>query len=95
MNANDMPAEATATLLRLYRSEETIVLPLQPFAAWTLVACLQLAWRHPHLSPGQKRVLEDVARQIQALVTALEPAAEPWLAQGWQTEFDVVREASK
>jgi hypothetical protein len=70
--------EALARELRLMEAQPPEPLALKPSEAFTLLAALQLAWRHPQLSPTQKRLIESFGRRLQAFFLAA-PVARRWL----------------
>lgn len=57
--------------------------------AWMLIGGLQLATRHPGLSPVMRAALENIARQFQLSIVDLHPEAKPLLDMGWDERFDV------
>ena len=56
--------------------------------AWFLVTALQLAWRHPGLSPQMKMIIRDAALQFSTAIWELHPAARAILSKGWNTDYD-------
>jgi hypothetical protein len=58
---------------------------LGPYTAFTPVACLQLAWRHPDLRATQRDIIEQVARPLQAM---FDPPLSDSLELGWNVDYD-------
>jgi hypothetical protein len=56
--------------------------------AFTLMGCLQLAWRHPDLSEAQHAIIEGFGRQIQGAL-AESPELDDLMEAGWRRDFDV------
>lgn len=56
--------------------------------SWLLVSGLQLATRHPSLSPYMKDHLTEIARQFQDAIVAVHPEAKEPLEMGWNAEND-------
>jgi hypothetical protein len=91
LTAGEDQDEVLAALLQLGVMERDGTVPpctihLGPFTAYSLVALLQLAWRHPDLTPRQKQMAEDIGRNLQ------QAFREPlWsaLQAGWDTGQDV------
>lgn len=60
------------------------------YDAYALIACLQLAWRHPHLSVGQKEIIEGFARQLERAFDREDtPMLKASLEMGWHVELDI------
>jgi hypothetical protein len=79
-----------ATALRLFEALEKrpVQLNLHGYNAWVLLSAIQLAWRHPDISPRMKDRLETLGRTIQQAY-----ADAPWVAElaerGWNPAHDV------
>ena len=65
--------------------DEKAIIKIGPFSAYTVIAVLQLAWRHPSLSPHQKIIIRNIADQLEPLFDGL--LAE-MIEAGWDTEQD-------
>jgi hypothetical protein len=57
--------------------------------AWLLVSCLQLGTRHPHISPTQTSMFEQVGKQFQAAIVERHPEVSALINMGWDERFDV------
>lgn len=75
-------------------SDTTLLMPvhIRIREAWLIIAALQMATRHPDLSPEVCQTLEQIGRQFQDAVTARHPKAQELLEMGWNPDFDVLRE---
>ena len=70
--------------------DETPIMPIIKIKeAWLLISGLQLATRHPGISPMMKRALEHIARQFQAQIVEDYPEAAVLLEMGWDEANDV------
>lgn len=58
-------AQKMADELRELAKSPELVLSISPMDAFALLACLQLAWRHPRLNPNQKKLIEGFGRALQ------------------------------
>jgi hypothetical protein len=56
-----------------------------PYSSFTLIGAIQLAWRHPSMNATQKRILENIARPMQAWFSGVLADA---LEAGWDTSQD-------
>lgn len=66
--------EAIAYLARLYEIErdpdhERAVLFIGPYSAFVMIGALQLATRHPDMSPTHRQFLAEVIDQLRPLFT--------------------------
>lgn len=79
--------EALAELARIEKSGDYEPAPvlLGPFTAYTLIGVLQLAWRHPDLSPRHKQMIEDIARPLSKLFG---PPLSESIELGWNPDYD-------
>lgn len=94
-HSDDSPEQELAAIVALGRQEqsgdyEPLTLHLGPFAAYTLVAALQLVCRHSAVSGDLKQRIEQIARDIQDGFT--DPAVSHALERGWDETQDVPRE---
>jgi hypothetical protein len=82
--------DAMTREIRELANAKPLVLQLAPFEAFSLLACLQLAWRHPGLSPAQKAIIETFGRTLE---TAFEgkPTLERVARDGWDRRKDTRR----
>ena len=60
--------------------------------AWLLISGLQLASRHPGISPYMKSALENIGRQFQQAIVERHPQAAELIEFGWNPEMDVPQE---
>ena len=82
-------AQLMAKELQLVRGRGAIHLQLDQLAAFQLVGCLQLAWRHPELSDSLRTTIWNFGRQLQSAFDGPEtPQVALTLEQGWHREFD-------
>lgn len=56
--------------------------------AWLMVSTLQMATRHPEISPQTKAQIESIARQFQAAIVELHPYVNELIEMGWDVQFD-------
>jgi hypothetical protein len=81
--------------LLLLRGRGPIALEVDQFAAFQLIGSLQLAWRHPGLSPSLRSTIEDFGRQLQRAFDGPDtPQLALTLEQGWHAEYDRERGGS-
>ncbi len=86
IDARDM-AEEIKLLQRKYR--DAVPLTIKPFEAYVLLACLQLAWRHPNLSDTQRQIVEGFGRQLQPIFDQPDtPLLHLTAEMGWVREMD-------
>ena len=87
-------AAAVAYLADLYEIERDAdyvpaVLCLGPYSAFLIVSGLQLATRHPGMSPAQRRFITDIIDQLRPLFAGT--PGEALIRLGDDPEFDVAR----
>lgn len=85
-------AEAAAYVAELYLMEqakegEPATLLLRPFTAFTMVGALQLATRHPEMSPVQRQLIGSVIDQMRPLFAGT--PGEQLLHLGDDPDFDI------
>ncbi len=73
---------------RVMSDETPLVTHILIKEAWLLVSALQLATRHPGISPYLRDALIDIARQFQGAIVAIHPEAEEPLNMGWDPQHD-------
>lgn len=73
---------------RCMTDEQPIAVTTKIKEAWILVSALQLAYRHPGLTPTMAGAIEQIGRQYQAAITQAHPDAAPLLEMGWDSQFD-------
>lgn len=56
--------------------------------AWTLIAALQLAWRHPHIEAQLKARIRDLTREFQTAIIERHPQADDLIQMGWDKRHD-------
>lgn len=81
--------ESLALMRIVFEDKELLTFQTDSQSAWCALAGLQLAWRHPGLSPVLKTLIEHLARQLQQAIIDRHPEAEPILEAGWNTDWDV------
>lgn len=69
------------------QSAGSLNLEVSPIDGFALVACLQLAWRHPRLSLSQRTLIESFAHQLQGMF-ARSPVVAQMLEMGWDRSQD-------
>ncbi|HEX9442031.1 MAG TPA: hypothetical protein VF909_20245 [Roseiflexaceae bacterium] len=82
-----LEAAFVAEFAALTKQTQRLVLSMTPLEAWCLLACVQLACRHPDNTGPTRAIAERIARQFQQRIAgqgALAIVAE----RGWHTEFD-------
>jgi len=88
MTDSERAVEMAEEIVRL-RGLGPITVKIDAFDGFVLVACLQLAWRHPGLSDQQRKTIEDFGRGLQRAYNSFEvPQIALTLEQGWRREFD-------
>jgi hypothetical protein len=60
--------------------------------AWLLISALQLAIRHPGLSPVMKQTLKKIARDFQQPITQRHPETARLFEMGWHPAYDREKE---
>lgn len=85
---DDQVLAALADLLRAERAgvAEPAVIRVGPFTAFNLLAVIQLAWRHPSLTPDQRQICEQIGRPLQVLFG---PPLAAALERGWDVDEDI------
>jgi hypothetical protein len=84
-------AETFRRLVEELRTAEPIRAQIPALEAYTLLAVLQLAWRHPGLSPRQRAIVEKAGRDLQDAIARRCPFAAETLELGWNPALDVPR----
>jgi hypothetical protein len=74
---------------RVMSDESPLVTHIQIKEMWLIVSALQLATRHPGISPYMKDALTQIARQFQGAIVEIYPEANELLEMGWTPQFDV------
>ena len=69
----------------------SIDIQLSPLAAWTLIAQLQLASRHPHNNGSGAETMRQWADELEGRMD-LSPFMREFLAKGWNPDLDIVVE---
>lgn len=69
---------------------DPVVIQLSAFDAWTVLAIVQFASRHPRLSPAQHELMLAFGRGLQTALADRVPFASDLLDDGWDPEKDVV-----
>ncbi len=69
----------------------SIDIKLSPLAAWTLIAQLQLASRHPHNNGSGAETMRQWAAELQSRMD-LSLFMKEFLAKGWNPDLDIVVE---
>lgn len=77
-----------ATIQRVVADTEPLTVNLDIGSAWKIVAAVQLASRHPSITPEQLARLREVTRPFEYAITTRHPEAAALLAQGWDARFD-------
>lgn len=77
----------TESLIRLDQAGERTMIAIGPYSAFSLICLLQLATRHPEVSPMIKRYARDVARQLYPLFAGT--PGEQLIKKGEHPEWDV------
>lgn len=67
---------------RIMSDETRLPVSISIMQAWLLVSALQLATRHPGISPYLRDALTDIARQFQGAIVAIYPEAQEPLEMG-------------
>lgn len=86
---DELPEGLREPLLKLWQSEQPIVIEMLPRDAWVSIAIVQFASRNPALLPEQRQMIESFGRELQRGITAIDPSLEPYIEMGWNPEFDV------
>jgi len=74
-------------LIRLDAAGERTTIAIGPYSAFSLICLLQLATRHPQVSPMIKRAALSVARQLYPLFEGT--AGEEMIKKGEHPEWDI------
>ena len=69
-----------------------LALHLDFLSAWSLLATLQLACRHPAFGGATREVAERVARQVQEAIAPPGSMRGMVAEMGWDARYDVERE---
>jgi hypothetical protein len=86
---DNLRAQLMAKELEGLRDRGPINLKVDQFAAFQLIGCLQLAWRHPQLDDHMRRTIEKLGREMQKAFSGPDtPQIALTLEQGWQREYD-------
>ena len=88
MNDEQQTTLALAKELTAMRTLSPVTLQVDPFEAFSLLAALQLAWRHPELSRTQKDIIEGFGRELERAFAGY-PVASRIAAAGWRVECDL------
>lgn len=80
-------ADWVRSLIELEKSGERTTITLGPFSAFTLIGLLQLATRHPEMSPSIRKTAQDIYRQLYPLFKGTR--GEEVLYKGEHPEWDV------
>jgi hypothetical protein len=89
LNDNELEtAKAMGEELRELHKRGDVTLKIKGVDAFALMACLQLAWRHPQLDQRQKLMIETFARQLQSAFNDY-PTLCRVSEMGWNTVHDV------
>ncbi len=78
---------AMAREMEMLADQGPVGFTIPPENLYTLLALLQLAWRHPGLSQRQKDLVESFAQQF-ASVFADYPTLRASLEMGWHQQLD-------
>jgi hypothetical protein len=75
---------------RLMRDPQPVRVELSKFELWSLLACVQLACRHPAFigRSRHREFVESLARRIGGDLTANDPDLRLCFAAGWEKIFD-------
>jgi hypothetical protein len=84
----DLPPTIVAALER-WSKEPHLELRLLPVDAFYLVATMQRVLRDPRCPLWMRPQVEHLARQLEQLVAAQEPALGAYLAAGWDPSQDL------
>lgn len=85
--SDDLEAAFVAEFAALTKQTQRLVLSMTPLEAWCLLACVQLACRHPENTGPTRDIAVRIARQFQQRIAG-EGALAIVAEQGWHTEFD-------
>lgn len=80
-------AQDFAYELNQLSNEPNIQLAISPFAAWHLIAQLQVAARHPANNGESARIIQSWARLLQSALPLSDLSYE-FLERGWNPDFD-------
>lgn len=87
--ADSVRAQLMAQEIKLLRTRGPIEVHVEQFAAFQLIASLQLAWRHPNLSDSMRTTIYEFGRQLQVAFDGPDtPQIALTLEQGWRREYD-------
>jgi hypothetical protein len=89
--SDELPPEVLKVLKPIWLSKKPLVVSVKPKDAWTAVAVIQFASRHPQLSPTQRDQAIAVGRALQAAVASMFPDSAIYLEDGWNPAKDVPR----
>lgn len=78
---------AMAREMEMLAGQGSVRFTITPMDLYTLIALLQLAWRHQRLPERQRAVVERFAHQF-ALVFESYPTLRASLEMGWRTQLD-------
>lgn len=86
---HEAEAEWLQELLSLEEAGERTQVSVGPFSAFTIIASLQLATRHPEMSAAQRKIIQGFYRQFYPLFKGT--VGEHLILQGEHPEWDVSR----
>lgn len=81
--------EEFAAIDRLRLSKDCVCFRIDLFTAFAVVATVQLASRHPGFGSAMRRIVERLARLLQAEIASAEPSLAELLEEGWNPAADI------
>lgn len=76
-------------VMDILNDDRSIMLETEIKTAYIMVATLQLATRHPHISDWLVSEVLGVGRAIQKGIDMAHPGAYDLLEKGWNSDYDV------
>lgn len=77
------------TIRGVVADTEPLTVNIDIGTAWKIVAAVQLASRHPNITPEQILKLRAATRAFEYAITTRHPEAAALLEQGWDPRFDM------
>lgn len=88
MTEEELLAQFPRELQAFAESTERIDLMIRPADAWIILACMQLALRHPNVSDTMRECATDIGHRLEELIANYGPALKEMARRGWDPAYD-------